>query len=64
MMKLKELKECIDIAVERAGECDPDVEIWIGEKRAHKIGSIGQFGFIPDVVISVGEKIYDSEDMD
>lgn len=58
-MKLKELKAVIDKAVERAGDCDPDVEVWVGDKRAYRIGRIGQFGVIPDVTIHVGEKIYD-----
>lgn len=58
-MKLKELKTAIDKAVEYAGDCDPDVEIWIGDKRAYKVGRIGQFGVVPDVTIHVGKKIYD-----
>ena len=63
-MKLKKLKEVIDQAVEYAGDCDPDVEIWVGDKKAYRIGRIGQYGLIPDVTISVGEKIYDArEDM-
>lgn len=60
-MKLKELKKVIDKAAEYAGDCDPDVEIWVGNKRAYKIGRIGQFGVVPDVTISVGEKIYDAD---
>ena len=61
-MKLKKLKEIIDKAVEYAGDCDPDVEIWVGDKKAYRIGSIGQFGIVPDLTISVGEKIYDSRE--
>ena len=61
-MKLKKLKEIIDEAVEYAGDCDPDVEIWIGDKKGYRIGSIGQFGVIPDLTISVGEKFYDSSE--
>lgn len=61
-LKLKQLKEIIDKAVEYAGECDPDVEIWVGDKRGYYIGSIGQFGVIPDVTIHVGEKFYDSKE--
>lgn len=60
-MKLKQLKTVIDQAVDYAGDCDPDVEIWIGEKKAYKIGHISQFGVLPNVIISVGEKLYDSE---
>jgi len=59
-MKLKELKSVIDQAVEYAGDCNPDVEIWIGDKKAYRIGRIGQFGVIPDLTISVGEKIFDA----
>lgn len=58
-MKLRELKEVIDKAVACAEGCDPDVEIWVGKKRCYKIGSIGQFNLVPDVTITVGEKIYD-----
>lgn len=58
-MKLKELKDMIDKAVEYAGDCNPDVEIWVGEKKAYKIGRVGQFGVVPYVTIHVGEKIYD-----
>ena len=61
-MKLKELKKVIDKAVEYAGELDPCVEIWVGQKRAYTIGSVSQFGLVPDVLISVGEKIYDFRD--
>ena len=46
--------------MEYAGDFDPDVEIWIGDKKGYYIGSIGQFGFIPDLTIHVGEKFYDS----
>lgn len=60
-MKLKKLKEVIDQAVQNAGECDPEVEIWVGDHKAYRIGSIGQFGLIPDLTISVGEKIYDDK---
>ncbi|WP_257283292.1 hypothetical protein [Endozoicomonas sp. SESOKO1] len=60
-MKLKRLKAIIDQCVDYAGDCDPDVEIWIGDKKAYKIGRIGQFGVLPNVIISVGEKLYDSE---
>lgn len=58
-MKLKKLKEVVDKCVENAGELDPDVEVWVGVTKAYRIGSIGQFGVIPDVTITVGEKIYD-----
>lgn len=61
-MKLKELKTFIDMAVEFAGECNPDVEIWIGDKRAYKVGQVRQFGVVPDVTIHVGEKIYDEDE--
>ena len=62
-MKLKMLKTLIDEAVAYAGDCDPDVEVWVGEKRAYRIGRIGQFGVVPDVTITVGEKVYDSEEI-
>lgn len=59
-MTLKELKTIIDQAVDYAGDCDPDVEIWIGDKKAYNIGRIGQYGVVPNVIISVGEKVYDA----
>lgn len=60
-MKLRRMKEVIDKAVENLGDLeDAKVEIWVGDKKAYKVGRIGQFGVIPDVTISVGEKIYDS----
>lgn len=61
-MKLKLLKEVIDKAVDYAGDCDPDVEIWVGDKKAYRIESISQFGVVPDVTITVGEKIFDSRE--
>ena len=60
-MKLKQLKAVIDQCVDYAGDGDPDVEIWIGDKKAYKIGHIGQYGVVPDVLISVGEKLYDAK---
>lgn len=60
-VKLKQLKAVIDQCVDCAGDCDPDVEIWIGDKKAYKIGRIGQYGVVPDVLISVGEKVYDAK---
>ena len=60
-MKLKQLKTVIDQCVDYAGDCDPEVEIWIGDKKAYNIGRISQFGVLPNVIISVGEKLYDSE---
>lgn len=59
-MKLKKLKAVIDQAVDYARDCDPDVEIWIGDKKAYRIGRISQFGVLPNVIISVGEKLYDA----
>jgi hypothetical protein len=58
-MKLRKLKEVIDKCVENAGDYDPEVEIWVGDHKAYKVARIGQFGIIPDVTISVGEKIFD-----
>jgi len=61
-MKLKDLKEKIDLAVEFAGETDPDVTIWVGDDTEYEIGRIGQFQIKPDVNIHVGEKVYESQE--
>lgn len=57
-MKLRKLKELVDLAVENAGDCDPDVEIWF-KKSIYDIRSVGQFGVIPDLTIEIGEKLFD-----
>ena len=57
-MKLREFKQLIDECVKRAGECDPDVEVHF-KKACYDVRRIGQFGVVPDVVISIGEKIYE-----
>lgn len=54
-MKLKKLKEVIDQAVENAGDCDPDVEVWF-KKSMYRIMDVGQFGVVPDVTITIGKK--------
>jgi len=54
-MKLKELKRAIDIAVEYAGDLDPEVEVWF-KKSMYRIQSISQFGVVPDVTITIGKK--------
>lgn len=59
-MTLKDLKKVVDQAVENAGDTDPKVEIWIGSKKAYDVGTVSQCKLIPDVVITVGEKLYDS----
>ena len=55
-MKLKDLKKAIDQAVKYAGKCDPDVEVWLGEKKMYRIKRIGQFGLVPDVTITLCDK--------
>jgi len=59
-MKLKELKVIIDEAIEHSGECNPNVEIRVG-KSVYAIGTVGQFGIEPDVIISVGKKIFEDK---
>lgn len=54
-MKLRKLKSLIDGAVDRAGNTDPDVEIWLDEVE-YFISRMGQFGFMPDVTINI-EKV-------
>lgn len=54
-MKLKALKKTIDIMVERAGNCDPDVEVWYKEKM-YCIKRISQFAVVPDVMIVLGKE--------
>ena len=51
-MKLSKFKKQIDMAVKYAGDHDPDVEFWVGEKQ-YDIKNIGQFSIVPDVVISL-----------
>lgn len=63
-MKLKQLKALIDQCVDYAGGCDPIVEIWIGDQKAYHIGGISQFKVVPNVIISVGEKLYDAKQFD
>ncbi|USE39216.1 hypothetical protein [Endozoicomonas sp. SCSIO W0465] len=63
-MKLKQLKALIDQCVDYAGDCDPIVEIWIGDQTAYQVGRISQFGVVPNVIISVGEKLYDARQFD
>jgi hypothetical protein len=60
-MKLKELKQAIDRAVEYAGELNPNVEVWY-KKKMYRIQSIGQFHLVPDVTITIGEKVLDLGD--
>lgn len=57
-MKLLKLKEIIDECVKRAGNCDPEVEVWF-KKSLYDIREIGQFGVIPNVTITIGEKLFD-----
>lgn len=57
-MKLKKLKEIIDQCVENAGDTDPEVEACLGED-CYEIDSIGQFSIMPDVTITIGEKLYE-----
>ncbi len=60
-MKLNELKKVIDKAVESAGGHDVNVEVWF-KKSAYEIMSVGQFGIIKDVTITIGKKIYDGKE--
>lgn len=62
-MKLKKLKEIIDLCVINAGDCDPDVEVWF-KKAMYDIREVGQFGVIPDVTITIGEKLLDFNNSD
>jgi len=51
-MKLKQLSDCIDQCIRKAGNQNPDVEVWLSNKM-YRIKRIGQFGVIPDVIITV-----------
>ncbi len=59
-MKLITLKEVIDAAVEFAEDCDPNVEVLKGNST-YDIKNISQFGIKPDVIIELGDKIYDGD---
>ena len=54
-MKIKELKEIVDKAYENGKECD--VEFWIklddGTDLLAELENIGQFGFVPDMTLTV-----------
>jgi hypothetical protein len=54
-LRLRELKACIDRAVENAGDGDPEVEVWF-RKSMYRIVRVGQFGIVPDVTITIGPK--------
>lgn len=51
-MKLVQLKEIVDSLVEKAGDCNANVEIWQDEKK-FMIQSIGNFGIEPDMIIHI-----------
>lgn len=51
-MKLKEFKKLIDKTARRAGKCDVDIEFWLNDKPL-EIKEMGQFGVVPDVVITL-----------
>ncbi len=57
-MNLKKMKEVIDKACDRAGECDGRVEVWLGNK-CFEIREINQFSVVPTLCIMLGEKVCD-----
>jgi hypothetical protein len=57
-MTLRELQKAIDTAIERAGDCDPDIEVWY-KKKMHRIEHVGQFSIVPTVTITIGPKELD-----
>lgn len=59
---LRELKNCIDQAVARLDEGeDAQVEVWY-KKKGYRIFRVGQFGIVPDVTLTIGEKFLDFSD--
>jgi hypothetical protein len=54
-MKLNELMRHLRTTKKTAGKLDVDVEFYVGETQ-YIIDEIGQFGVIPDVVISLKRK--------
>lgn len=59
---LRELKNCIDQAVARLDEDqDAEVEVWY-KKKGYRIFRVGQFGIVPDVTLTIGEKFLDFSD--
>lgn len=57
-MKLKKFKEIIDKAYEQAEGCDVEVEVWL-KNSMYDIQRIGQFGVIPTVTITLGQKMFE-----
>jgi hypothetical protein len=53
-LMLSELKALIDRAVERAGDTDPAVEVWI-DHQMRRIVLVNQFGVVPDVLLFLGD---------
>lgn len=51
-MKLLKMKEVIDQSVKAAEKTNPNIEFWIGNTE-YELKDIGQFGVIPDVVITL-----------
>lgn len=54
ILSLKALKSCIDQAWANAGEAaeHAGVEVWLGD-QAYRIVSVGQFGIVPDVTLTI-----------
>lgn len=52
VMKLRELKKAIDYCASKAETTDPDVLFYFGKKTLEVV-EIGQFGVVPDVVITL-----------
>ena len=51
-MKLRKLKEVIDEAMEKAGDCNPKATVWLHGKE-YEINRIGQFSVVPDLTINI-----------
>lgn len=64
-MKLLELKELVDQAVENAGKTAPyaDVEVWF-KKKMYRITRVSQFGVVPNVSIELREKVINLDEED
>lgn len=53
-LTLRELKAILDRAVERAGDTDPAVEVWV-EHQMRRIVHVSQFDVVPDVLLRLGD---------
>jgi len=54
-MTFKEVFSCLCQANDYLGDCDGELEVWIGEQM-YKIVRVGQFSIIPTVTLTLTER--------